>query len=141
MKASNYHRLLRISLLVSAIALVFESGLINQSTSYIAKGTHVYLANVINSPSQTVETKNNLYAIESSNEDKQSAALQEAAKEREVGPQASTEIIYNNRATYTLSIVVFMLLVLIILNYALDYIRSRRREGGPGWNRLPSPKT
>jgi hypothetical protein len=120
-----YHRVLRVSALVCAFVLLFESGLISPVTRELSQGTHQYLANAVGVGASVDPTELNSLTSELT---RQKLALQAreqqiADREIEIGLAAGEPV--NQTSTYVLSGILFILLVLIILNYTLDYIRAR----------------
>jgi len=57
--SSTYHSFLRVSSLVCALVLVFESGLVNEATIKVSTGTHEYLANAIGASASVEPTELN----------------------------------------------------------------------------------
>jgi len=128
MEHSNYHRILRISSLVCAITLVFESGILSESTAQISIGTHAYLANAIGMSASVQPTELNQYTAELTSIERDLAAREAALREREIAVDLSAGSSNNDTATYVLASILFILLVLILLNYALDYLRVREEQ-------------
>lgn len=123
---TNYHKVLRIASVVCALVLVFESGLINESTSQISQGTHAYLANAIGMSAGVKPTELNQYTAALTQKERELEAREAALLEREIAVDLETSgVPSNDTAVYLLSSVLFILLVLILLNYVLDYLRSR----------------
>lgn len=122
---SNYHRILRVSAVVSAIALVFVSGLVSDSTAHISRGTEAYLANAVGMSAAVRPTELNQYTAALTQKERELAAREAALKEREISVNLSGGGTSSDTTTYVLASVLFILLVLILLNYALDYLRSR----------------
>jgi hypothetical protein len=124
MKDSMYHRVLRVAAVVYALVLLFESGMISQSTAALSMDTHQYLANAVGMSVSVEPTELNMMTAELTNQkrllDQRETTLRE--REIEVGLQAGGS---NERATYVLASILFILLVLIILNYVLDFMRTR----------------
>ncbi len=122
---SNYHKILRISLVVCAFMLVFDSGIVSESTSKLSNGTQNYLANAVGMTASVEPTELNLLTAELTSREKELSAREAAIREREIdiginnGGQAA------DYSTYLLASILFVLLVLILLNYVLDYLRSR----------------
>lgn len=117
---SMYHRVLRVSLVVCAVVLIFESGLVSPLTRQLSVETHQYLANVVGMSASVEPTELNSLAAELS---KQKLALD--AREREIEVNLAKSQSANQTSTYVLAGILFVLLVLIILNYTLDYLRSK----------------
>ncbi len=120
-KESKYHRVLRVSALVCALVLLFESGLVHKSTAALSQNTHQYLANAVGVGASVEPTELNTVTAELT------AAKMELAREREinVGLREGTN---DDRAIYILSGILFILLVLIVLNYTLDFLRYREQK-------------
>ena len=122
---TTYHRVLRVMSVVCAVVLLFESGIISPITRQLSVETHQYLANAVGVGASVDPTELNSLTSELT---KQKLALQAreqqiAEREIEIGLAAGASA--NQTSTYVLSGVLFILLVLIILNYTLDYLRAR----------------
>jgi hypothetical protein len=119
--------LLRVSLLVCAIALVFESGILSESTAVLSQNTHSYLANAVGMSAGVAPTELNQYTAQLTQKERELAAREASLSEREIAVNLSTApgSSSNQRATYIMSSILFILLVLILLNYALDYLRQK----------------
>jgi hypothetical protein len=125
---SGYHKFLRVSALVCALTLVFESGLISTSTVALSKNTHQYLANAIGMSASVEPTELNLYTAQLTQKERELEDREAALIEREILVGLSqSENPGNNTTTYILASILFILLILIILNYTLDYLRLKER--------------
>ena len=115
-----YHSLLRVALIVVAITLVFDSGLLFSKSAELSSSTQQYLANAVGvtvgvSPNEVNQLTGRITELE-----------QELAAEREIAVSLNSENAPStDKSTFVLSIILFILLVLIILNYALDYVRAK----------------
>ena len=127
-QSSNYHRVLRVSLVVCALMLVFDSGLISKTTSELSNGTQSYLANAIGMTASVAPTELNQYTAELTAKEQELKNREAALKERELSIGLSESGEQNDYSTYLLASILFILLVLILLNYTLDYIRSREAQ-------------
>ncbi|MCA9356825.1 hypothetical protein H6784_00445 [Candidatus Nomurabacteria bacterium] len=125
MQYSNYHRVLRVSAVVVAVVLLFESGLVSDATVRISQDTHLYLANAIGMTAKVQPTELNQLTAALTAKEKELAAREAALSEREIAVDFSGGADGNEKATYLLASILFILLVLILLNYVLDYIRIR----------------
>lgn len=125
---TSYHRILRIASLVCAFVLVFESGLISESTARISKGTHAYLANAVGMSAAVQPTELNKYTAQLTAKERELEAREAALNAREIDIGLNGGGVTNDTATYILSSILFILLVLILLNYILDYLRLKERE-------------
>ncbi len=120
---SVYHRILRISAVVVAFVLVFESGLISETTAQLSQTTELYLANAVGMSASVEPTELNQMTAQLTAQktllDQREAALREREINIEFGSGGT------DYSTYVLASVLFILLVLILLNYTLDYFRYR----------------
>ena len=120
---SLYHSFLRIAVSVCALMLVFDSGFALPITERMSTATQQHLASVVGvtvgvAPNELNQLTSRITELETELE----------AKERLIAVNLQNT---NNEngfdvSTFVLSIIVFILLVLIVLNYALDYIRSKK---------------
>lgn len=122
---SNYHRMLRIASLVCAVVLLFESGLVHEATKGLATETHLYLANVIGMSASVQPTELNQMTAELTRMEQELQERERVIKEREISVGLRAAPASSDTTTYILASVLFILLVLIILNYTLDYLRLR----------------
>ncbi len=125
---STYHSILRIATAVVAIMLVFQSGLMSDTTALLAENTQSYLANAVGVSVGVTPTELNQMTAALTARERELEARELAIAEREIavnidGGGVSTR----DTSTFILATILFILLVLIILNYALDYARSRER--------------
>ncbi|MCA9354003.1 MAG: hypothetical protein KC877_00610 [Candidatus Kaiserbacteria bacterium] len=125
---STYHKFLRVALVVCAVVLVFESGLLSESTARVAEGTHAYLANAVGMSASVQPTELNTLTAELTAKQRELDAREAALREREIAVDLNSGAVSSNTSSYVLSSILFVLLVLIILNYALDYLRSREER-------------
>ncbi len=128
-KDSMYHRVLRVCAVVAALVLLFESGLVHHSTALLSSNTHRYLANAVGVGASIEPTELNTLTAELTAQKRALEDREAALREREIavdlGGSAS-----NDQATYVLASILFILLVLIVLNYVLDFLRARQKESG-----------
>lgn len=119
---STYHSVLRIAVLVFAIVLIFDSGLLLKNTKIISTSTQQYLANAVGvyvgvAPTELNQLTARITELEGELD----------AKERLIAVNINNDENGSiDKSTLILSIIVFILLVLIILNYILDYLRMRK---------------
>ena len=119
---SLYHSFLRIAVCVFALLLVFDSGLLFEETTLLSTTTQQHLASVVGvsvgvAPTELNQLTARITELETELE----------AKERliavSVGETPSSAV---DTSTFVLSIVLFILLTLIVLNYVLDFMRARQ---------------
>ncbi len=119
---STYHSVLRIAVLVFVVVLVFDSGLLLKNTKILSTSTQQYLANAVGvyvgvAPTEVNQLTARITELEGELD----------AKERLIAVNLSNRSDGSmDRSTLILSVIVFILLVLIILNYILDYLRMRQ---------------
>ena len=125
LQTSAYHRILRIAAVVFAVVLVFQSGLVSDSTAKVARGTSAYIATAVGMSVGVKPTELNQYTAALTKKEQELAAREAALQERELEIGLSTDGQAQDSSTYILASILFILLVLIILNYTLDFLRSR----------------
>jgi hypothetical protein len=117
-----YHSLLRIAVCVMACALVFDSGLLVKSTAILSNNTQIYLANAIGVNASVVPTEVNQLTARITELE---GELQTKNREIQVNLNENDNANSFDKSTFVLSVILFILLVLIVLNFALDYLRMR----------------
>lgn len=126
MKTSRYHSVLRVSLSVALVALLFDGGFVVPVTKQLSNNTVSYLASARTSIFASVP-ENELNTITAELEaERRALALREASvTEREIAARdfGNDESDYS---TYILSSILFILTVLIVMNYAMDWSRVRK---------------
>lgn len=130
MKDSLYHSLLRISALTVAVVLVFESGLISPVTKELSQNAHEYVASAISVGASVAPTEINTLTAKLAVKEKEISELEEALnnREREIAVNLNTSSTdgSSDMPVYVLSAILFILLVLILLNYVLDFMRRNK---------------
>jgi hypothetical protein len=77
-------------------------------------------------------TELNQYTAALTQKQRELEAREAALTEREIAVDISTGgTVNSDTTTYILASILFILLVLIVLNYVLDYLRSRERQSMP----------
>lgn len=132
---SAYHSVLRIAAATLALTLVFVSGLISPITQELTLTTESYLATAVGASAAVEPT--DLNTVTAALTEQQTALDQRAAEltERELalGLTAGDRDRLGWQAEYTTlvnSVLLFIVLVLLVLNYVLDF--SHRREATRG---------
>lgn len=127
---SAYHSLLRIASLSLALVLLFESGVISHSTKQLSDNARYYVANAIGVQATVTPTELNQLTAELSAQKQDLREREAALRERELalGLNAGGETSESTTSTFILSSILFILLVLIIINYILDYLRSPKLQ-------------
>lgn len=126
-EVTTYHMLLRVSALVIAVVLVFDSGLLLPITRELSQHTQQYLGNAVSANARVAPTELNTLTAELTKQRQDLEEREAALSEREISiglnTQSGTD---TDLSTYILSLLLFIILVLIILNYVLDFVRARR---------------
>lgn len=130
-KHSKYHKVLRVSAVVCALMLLFESGLVHESTKRLSIGTHEYLANAIGATASIEPTELNSLTADLTAQKLALMQRETSIREREIDIGLLPGESANQKTTYILAGMLFVLLVLIVLNYLLDYLRLRERRTYP----------
>lgn len=137
MRNSHYHRVLRVMAVVFALVLIFDSGVVSESTARLANGTQAYLATAIGVGASVQKTPLSEYTAELTSRERELDAREAALREREIKVNLNDGTSgQNDYSTYILASILFILLLLILLNYTLDYLRIRELEA-----RTPLEKT
>lgn len=128
MEHSTYHKLLRISIAVSLCVLLFQSGIVHPLTAQLSTQTARYMANAVGVTVGVAPTELNQITADLTKREVALATREKEVQAREISvsiaPGGAT--ISQTTMTFVLSTVVFILLVLMILNYVLDFMRARR---------------
>lgn len=130
MHESMYHSVLRIAALVCAVVLAFDSGVFSPITRELSQNTQSYLAQSVGIGATVKQTELNAVTAQIAQRDRDLDAREAVIAERELEIGISNEPLQtsgsNNISTYILSTLLFILIVLIVLNYILDFTRERR---------------
>ncbi len=123
---STYHSLLRIVSAVVAVMLVFEAGLLSDISAHLADNAKEYLANAVGVTVGVAPNEFNQITAALTAKERELEARELALSEREIDVQLNGGGSKTfDTGTFVLATILFILLVLIVLNYALDYVRSR----------------
>lgn len=125
LQTTNYHRFLRVAASVTALVLVFESGLVSHSTQQLSLQTKNYLANAIGMSASVEPNGLNEITAELARRQKELDAREASLNEREIAVDLSTDVPRSDTFTYLMAAILFILLILIVLNYTLDYLRMK----------------
>lgn len=122
---SAYHSLLRIALVVFAVLLVFDSGIVSQSTRTLSLSAQEYVASAVG---VTVAVPPNDVNVLTKRITELQTELDR--RDREIAVNLNKETAGSaktfNTSTFVLSVILFILLFLIVMNYILDYLRFRK---------------
>lgn len=131
LRHSWYHSTLRVSALILAIALAFDSGLFNPVTAELSRTTQQYVANAVGVSVAVAPNELNVITAELTARQQALAEREAALEQREiaVGIERSNGAVGGvNTSTYIIATLLFVLLLLVVLNYAMDFARSRRLQ-------------
>lgn len=124
-RVSLYHICLRTTAVVMALLLVFDSGLMSPITRELSSEAQYYVATGIGIQAGVEPTELNMITAALTEKEQELAEREAALREREIDVAVGRISSDTNTSTYTLAALLFVLLVLIVLNYVLDYLRSR----------------
>lgn len=128
MEFTFYHKILRISSLVLAITLLFQSGIVSDATAKMSLQTQYYVANSVGVSVGVAPTDLNKITAGLTAKELALDAREKALHEREINVGLSdSSLVTKDTTTFILGLMLFILLLLILLNYALDYLRYRER--------------
>lgn len=122
---SLYHICLRTTAVIIALVLVFDSGLITPVTKQLSFETQRFLANGVGIHAGVAPTELNEFTAALTAKEQELAERERALAEREISVDLARASTDQNPSTYILSALLFILLLLIMLNYALDFYRAR----------------
>ncbi len=127
MHVSRYHKFLRVSLLAGTLALIFVSGLISPTTKILTDHTASYLAAVGGASMNVAVPPNevNSLSAELAAYERELSARDAALREREIKAR-DYDTSTTDYGTYVLSAILFIIMVLMVLNYVMDWMRFKR---------------
>lgn len=127
MKDGLYRVSLRISSLVTALTLVFVSGILTPITKELSNSTFEYLASAAVGVQVGVEeTELSQLTAEFTTRTRALDAREAALQEREIAARSFGANTNNDDyATYIISVILFILTTLMMMNYVLDWRRAR----------------
>lgn len=128
MEHTIYHKLLRVSVVVCAIVLLFDSGMVIPVTKSLSDSTFSYLAQSIGVTTAILPTELNQITAQLTEKQKELELREALLKEREIKSRDFVSSVTTDYSVYILSLVLFILTVLIVFNYVLDWSRGRQRQ-------------
>ncbi len=127
MEVSRYHRFLRVSLLVMVCVLVFDSGIISPITKTLSDNTFMHLGSVGTGVFASVpENEINTLTAQISERERALDAREAELHEREIAAREFDTASRTDYSTYIISVILFIIIVLLVLNYAMDFTRNKR---------------
>lgn len=126
MYVSRYHSFLRVLLLVSAIVLIFDSGIFIPATKQISRTTTAYMASVGSGMFASVpENEVNALSAKISEQQRVLDAREASLREREIAARSYTSD-DTGYSTYIISVMLFIIIVLLVVNYIMDFVRFKQ---------------
>ena len=127
MFVNRYHSFLRVFAVVFALLLLFDGGFVIPVTKQLSDNTLAYLASVGSSVSATVEpTELNIYTAELTQKEQALNAREADLEAREIAARDFGTGDTRDYSTYILSIILFILTTLIVVNYVMDWMRVKQ---------------
>ena len=126
-----YRSLLRVSAVVTACVLVFQAGLIDErSATVFSQAGDSLAAMTVGATASVAPNEFNQITAELTRQEQllQAREAEITSREIELGLQQGEPAV-NQTTTYLIAAILFIQLVLLVLNYALDYLRARERQG------------
>ncbi len=125
MRHTPYHATLRVSAALVALGLLFVSGVVNQTTALIAEDAAQNIATAIGmSLGVTPNELNQITAVLTERE-QQLNQRETAIRDREIELGLAAGSSGTDTSTYILSAILFILLLMIVFNYILDFSRNQ----------------
>lgn len=128
MRDGWYHLSLRTAAAVLALTLLFVSGVVLPYTAELSRNSASYLATAVGVGATVAPNELNVITAQLTARERELAQREATLAQRELQTGVGREQSFvgeTDVATYILSTILFILLVLILLNYALDFRRSQ----------------
>ncbi len=119
-----YHKLLRISAAVLAVAIVFQSGMVSTTTALMSLSTQSYLANSVGVSVGVTPTELNTLTAGLTAKELALDSRDRALTEREIAIGLNGQAGTQDKTTFIMGLTLFIVVLLLVLNYALDFIRA-----------------
>lgn len=120
MTESLYHKLLRVSGLTLALVLLFVSGIFSPVTKELSQNTGSYIATAVGINAAVLPNEVNTLSAQLIDRQKELDAREIAVQLKE------SEVQTADTSSFIISVILFIILVLIVLNYVLDFMRGRQ---------------
>lgn len=122
-----YRSLLRVSAVVTAFILLFQSGLVDDRTAVVFLDATENLSAMVGMSVSVAPTEYNTITAELTKQQQLLNAREEtiASREIELGLSDGSSQTSTETTTYLLAAVLLIQLILLVLNYLLDYLRVR----------------
>lgn len=126
-----YRSVLRVSAVVTALVLVFQSGMVVDQTAVLFEQTSQQLGAMVGMSASVQPTEYNTITAELTKQQQLLASREEeiTAREIELGlTDGSAQTASSQTTTYLLAAILLVQLILLVLNYALDYLRAKEHD-------------
>jgi hypothetical protein len=120
MQHTMYHKGVRSCALLLASVLVFQSGLLSSTTRELSRNATLLIGNTVGVFASVPQNEINTLSSELQ---KRGEELDRREREIDARVRGNTS---DQMTTLVLSAILFLLLVLIVINYILDFLRTRR---------------
>ena len=133
MQVDRYRSFLRVSMLVSVFVLIFDSGLLFPVTKQFSDNTISYLANIgagVGATATVPQNEINILSAQIAEQQRVLDAREAILREREIATRSYGTSANTDYSTYIMSAILFILTVLLVLNYAMDWARIRTLRYG-----------
>ena len=125
MTSTRYRSFLRIAVVVVMVVLLFDGGFLSPITKELSDNTILYIGSVGAGMFASVPPNEiNSLSAQISERGRELDAREAALNEREI--QARSYPTDTDYSTYILSSIVFILTVLIVLNFGMDWMRVKK---------------
>lgn len=123
---SAYHKVLRVFALVMTAVLLFQGGVLSSTTAQLATMTQEYLAAAVGVSVGVPPNELNTLTSRIAELETQVGYKDAQLRERELALGLSSRNGDSYTTTLILASIQFILLLLIVVNYTLDYFRVRK---------------
>lgn len=121
---SVYHSCLRVGAASIAVLLLLVSGLVSETAALLSHEAGRSMATAVSMTLGVAPTELNQITAALTAQEQQLAAREAALIEREIAVDLADGAPALDRSTFVLSAILFILLVLIVFNYVLDFSRQ-----------------
>jgi len=109
------------------VVLVFDSGIISPLTATLSQNTYEYLGSVGTGVFAGVpENEINTLTAQISERERTLDAREAALREREIQTRPYDTSSDTDYSTYIISVILFIIIVLLVLNYIMDFTRIKK---------------
>lgn len=128
MQSSIYHVVLRVSAVVTACVLLFDGGFVAPITKQLSEHTTHYVAQSVGLFAAVEPNEINTYTAALTAKERELEQREAAVAEREIANRGFAASDTRDTSPYVLSTILFILTVLMVINYVLDWSRARRHN-------------